>query len=308
MRHIENLLLAHHTPDNHPLNAAIARFTDVVQKESNGRLQITVVPAGILDMQTSVTQLVAEGQIDLALVPFDRLSLHIKKCAFLGLPYIFNDAAHADRFIEEMLPEWINDDCACCGISYITSWEWGFHQITNSVRPIMTPSDLQGLRIRVPPNPERINTIARLGAHPVICDHQHFNDLIKRGRIDGQENPISFIYSQFLETTQTHLSILNYCYSGLTQIANQSRINALPIDLQDTIKNASKTTAQWIKDTTRPTEKTQLESLAISGVKITSPSTEQFKKRLEQTFEPTARKIGEIEFAFFMAMLEKIKP
>jgi len=304
MFHIENLLLAHHAPANHPAQAAVLRFVDAVSQRSEGRLQITVVPDSVLGHLPSLIQLVVSGQLDMALPPFDRMATHIDKFACLGLPYVFQDARHVDRFLGRHLAAWVGQELDELGIECISAWEWGFRQITNARRPILTPEDMKGLKIRVPPTPQYINAIKALGAQPVVSEFSRLGDFMQKGLVDGQENPVCVIHSQFLETTQRYLSMLNYCYGATTHIANRARMQKLAPDLQTIIRDESGKAGQWMREHCRAEEAGQLASLAASGMQIDTPDIAPFREALRPLEAILAKQLGEVPIAYFLAMVE----
>lgn len=304
MFRIENLLLAHHAPENHPAHAAVLRFVDAVSLRSNGRLQITVVPDSVLGHLPSLIQLVVSGQLDMALPPFDRMATHIDKFSCLGLPFIFQNARHVDSFLAHHLQPWVAPELDELGIECISAWEWGFRQITNARRPILTPEDMKGLKIRVPPTPQYINAIKALGAQPVVSEFSRLNDFMQKGLVDGQENPVCVIHSQFLETTQRYLSMLNYCYGATTHIANHARMQKLAPELQAIIREESSKAGQWMREYCRAEEAGQLASLAASGMQIDTPDIAPFQQALRPLESQLAAQLGEVALAYFLAMVE----
>ncbi len=102
------------------------------------------------------------------------------------------------------------------GLVYINSWEWGFRQITNSKRPILSPDDVKGLKIRTPPAMAYQAAIEALGGNVQTIAFGELVMAMRQGVVDGQENPIGVIYDLKLYESQKFITIVNYLYSSMT--------------------------------------------------------------------------------------------
>src|SRR5207253_1025780 len=100
-------------------------------------------------------------------------------------------------------------------------WENGFRHFTNNVRPIRVPGDLSGLRVRTPPDPDRIELFHLWGAKPSPLDLNQLFDAFRAGVFDGQENPVANIISQRLYEVQHYASMTGHIYSPSYVIASK---------------------------------------------------------------------------------------
>ena len=99
-------------------------------------------------------------------------------------------------------------------------WENGFRQITNNKRPIVTPDDMKGLKLRVPHTAQLLEAAKALGAIPVPITLGELYMALQQGTADGQENPVSSIYKSKYYEVQKYMTVINYSWSPMT-LANE---------------------------------------------------------------------------------------
>lgn len=299
----ETLLFAHHAPENHPAHVAVQRFVSAVRQRSNGQITIAVVPNSVLGHLPSLFQLVINGQLDMALPPFDRISAHISKFGCIGLPYVFQDASHVDRLLNQHFMDWVAPDLNHLGLHCLSAWEWGFRQLSNTKRPIHTPDDVKGLRIRIPPTHQYIAALKSLGAQPVVAEFSRLVECMKQGKVDGQENPLAVIYSQHLETTQKYLAIVNYCYGTTAHIINHQRLQKLPAEFQTILQEESFNAGCWMRETCRAAETEQIAALEAAHVEVTYPDLALFKAIMQPVHHQMVKTLGLKTLDQFMEMV-----
>ena len=133
--------------------------------------------------------------------------------AIFDLPFLVADRAHLARMDETLFQDVLVPAAEGEGYRPLAVWENGFRQITNNQRPINTPADLEGLKIRTPNSSWRVDMFQEYGANPTPMAFSEVFVALQTGVIDGQENPLTNIAGAKLEEVQDYLSMTGHVYS-----------------------------------------------------------------------------------------------
>jgi tripartite ATP-independent transporter DctP family solute receptor len=152
--------------------------------------------------------------------------------ALFDLPFLVQDREHMARIDAEIVQTSLAPLAAAQGLQVISTWENGFRQITNSVRPINTPADLAGLKIRTPSSEWRVAMFQAYGANPTAMAFSELFVALQTGTMDGQENPLTNIVGANLHEVQGYLSLTGHVYSPSYLTAGTQSWSRLPEDVR----------------------------------------------------------------------------
>ena len=185
---------------------------------------------------------------------------------------------------------------------YINSWEWGFRQITNSKRPILTPDDVKGLKIRTPPAMAYQAAIEALGGNVQTIAFGELVMAMRQGVVDGQENPIGVIYDLKLYESQKFITIVNYLYSSMTHVVNKKVFDALTEEQRKIIIEESDKSRLLMRELVRKQEQDQIADMKAKGIRIDTPDLAPFQAKMGPAYEKIRKNIGEENFDKWMEM------
>lgn len=190
----EELRLGSNFGDTHSTTQALREvFAPKVGELTEGRYTVSVFANSELG-QTS--EMVNQAQSGINFGVYVSTAFYNAQAPQLGvtnLPFVFADRETAFRVIDGPVGEELRPQFEEKGLVVLGFMELGFRHITNSRRPIVTPADVAGLKIRLQSNPVHIATFRLLGASPVALDGTEIFPALSQGVIDGQENPYSVI-------------------------------------------------------------------------------------------------------------------
>ncbi|TCK31120.1 tripartite ATP-independent transporter DctP family solute receptor [Ancylobacter aquaticus] len=193
-------------------------------------------------------QQVRTGQIDMTPLGSDAVSLNPVWSIF-DMPFIFADRAAVAKALDGPFGQELAASMReKAGLEVLAFGEIGFRQITNSVRPIKTPADFKGMKIRVPGSETRMLTFKTLGATPVNMNFGEVFLALQNKTIDGQENPLNDIVERSLNEVQPNISISNHVYTPITFVMNARKFAALPDDQKAMLKEAALESAKEIRE------------------------------------------------------------
>jgi tripartite ATP-independent transporter DctP family solute receptor len=129
------------------------------------------------------------------------------------------------------------------GLEVLSFGEIGFRHITNNVRPIVVPEDLQGVKLRVPGSKTRILTFETLGATPITMNYGELYLAMEQGVVDGQENPLAAIMTSSFYEVQDYTSMSKHVYTPITFVMNAGRYDSLTDEQRQAVDEAAQEAA-----------------------------------------------------------------
>ena len=218
----------------------LASFRDALKAEMGDQVEIEFFDSGTLGDEIVHMQQVRTGQLDVIPIGSDAVQLDSKWAVF-DIPFLFADreavAAVLDGEIGQRLDESFQ---ASAGLKVLGYGEIGFRNISNNVRPIVKPEDLNGVKLRVPGSKTRILAFEMLGAAPVNMNIGEVYLALQQGTVDGQENPLGNIRKWSWYEVQKYISISRHVYTPITFVMNLRRYDSLSDEHRATVGRAAR--------------------------------------------------------------------
>ena len=163
--------LGHFAADSHPGNLASKMFADGVGKRTNGAVKVVIYPNNALGSPPEVLEQNILGAVDMSLPTQGQLGKYSKKFNCVMLPFLYNNYGQADKVLDGKFITWAAPDLDKAGLVFLSNWEWGFRNLTNSKRPVNQPADVKGLKDE---NPAGIAHPGRHGSLGSDCGYDQF--------------------------------------------------------------------------------------------------------------------------------------
>ena len=200
------LRFAHFAAEDHPANIAAKQFADHVESRTNGEIKINIFPNNVLGGPPEQAQQIKLGTIDMGLPTQGQLDKYDTAFAAVMLPFIWDSPQHAFRVLDGPAMAWLAPLAEKQGFILLRNWEYGFRNVTNTVRPINTPDDVKGLKLRTPPELQIQASMEALGATVQAIAFPELYLALSQKVVDGEENPIAVIYFNKFYEVQKHLA------------------------------------------------------------------------------------------------------
>ena len=211
------------------------KSADEFAKRANAKLgskaKVIVYGSSQLGGDKEMIQKLKLGTLDMA-VPSTVMSSEVDLLGIFEMPYIVKDRAHMARIEKEIFWPKIEPAIEKKGIKVLAVWENGVRHITNNKHPIKVPSDLQGIKLRVPEGKWRVKMFQAYGANPSPMKFSELFTALQTGVMDGQENPFTQIYSAKLQEVQKYLSLSGHVYTPAYLTVGTKRFESLPADVR----------------------------------------------------------------------------
>ncbi|HWL21678.1 MAG TPA: TRAP transporter substrate-binding protein [Bradyrhizobium sp.] len=200
--------------------------------------------SGALGSENAILAATQSGAVDMSVISGGVVSAVVPALGVFDIPFLFRDAAHAKAVAQGPVGAAIAAKFADKGLTLLALGKQGFRHITNSKRPIRTPDDLKGLKIRLIPNEMYLMSFKALGAEVVPMEFPLVYAAMKDGRLDGQENPIPTIANSRFYEVQKYITLDAHTFAPVAFVANRAMFEQLDPADQAVLIAAAKAAAE----------------------------------------------------------------
>ena len=194
------LRLGHSLSTDHPVHVAMLAMAAHVDSASAGRLQVAVYPSGQLGSERETLELLQIGSLAMTKVSASVLEGFAPEFSVFSLPYLFRDEAHRLAFFESAVGREMLGSTAPFRFRGLTYYDAGARSYYTVDRPVRTPADLKGLKIRVQESPTSMRMVRAMGGSPTPISWGELYTALQQGVVDGAENnPPSYFLSRHYE-------------------------------------------------------------------------------------------------------------
>lgn len=262
------LRYGHVTQTSHPYHIGAEMFREAVRQKTNGRVEIQIFPARQLGDDRQLLEGVRMGTIDSALVSSSTFALFTPVMDALQLPWLIASYERlADAFLSQPAQRML-DSLDGLGLKGLGFYEGGFRHFMSRTKPVRTLADMQGMKMRVVPNPLHIAIFRAVGASPTPMPYGEIYIALQTGVIDGAEMNISSILAERFYETSRHVSLTGQFFFPAVTIVNKARFERLAPDLRQALIEAARETTRAQVMATRQQEVEASDLLRAQGVKI----------------------------------------
>ena len=242
-------------------------FARRANEKLKGKAKVVVFGASQLGGDKELLQKIKLGTVDFAL-PSTVMSSVVAEFGLFEMPYLVKDRDHMRRIGKEVVEPTLVPLAGKQGYKIIAIWENGFRQITNNKRPIRTPADLKGIKLRTPKGKWRIKMFKAYGASPSPMALSEVFVALQTGVMDGQENPLVQIYSQKFQEVQKYLSMSGHVYTPAYVVVSGKKWKTLPADVRTTLEQTAVETRDYVYKTAAAKDEELLGKLKAGGITV----------------------------------------
>jgi tripartite ATP-independent transporter DctP family solute receptor len=286
------LKLAHVTIPKHPWHIAAAGFARDVEKATNGRIKIEVYHSGQLGNEEEELRSLLLHNLDMAVIAGDSFEAVEPRMVIEALPYAWDNHDQANRALDGELGKRLLALLLKKGIRGVAYWEQGFRHVTNSVRPIQNPSDLNGIKLRTPQTPLIEKTFKALGASPVPMGWLEVYPALKQGVVDGQENPLDVIWTYKIYEVNKYLSLTGHIWTSAILVIDNMVWKKISKEDQDIM---FKYAAVWRDEERRiikSSEEDYLAKIRSTGMEVNTVKKAPFREEVKSVWKEYEKVFG----------------
>lgn len=266
------------------LQMSADEFARRANEKLDGKYKVVVFGSSQLGGDKEMVQKLKLGTLDIAL-PTTVMSSELDLFGIFDMPYIVKDREHMKRIEKEIFWPKIEPAAEKKGLKVIALWENGYRHITNNKHPILTPEDLKGIKLRVPQGKWRIKMFQGYGANPSPMSFSELFSALQTGVMDGQENPLTQIYSAKLQEVQKYLSLSGHVYTPGYVTVGMTRYAKLPEDVRKILEDTAKDTQAYVYEVAMKQEVDLLQKLKTSGMEVNEVDKQAFIEASKPIYE-----------------------
>ncbi len=287
----KTIKFATQNPKGHPIVMGLEKFKELVESRSAGKIKVNLFPGGALGSDQANVAALQGGTLEMVSMNSGILANQVKEFAIFDFPFMFGGEVEADAVLDGSFGKKMHamlNDKGLIGLAY---FELGFRQITNSKRAITKVEDLEGLKLRVIPNPINVDWVKALGANPTPLPFPEVYSALEQRAIDGQENPETVIAANKFYEVQKHIVISNHQYNPQSVLISKKFWDGLSADQQKLIALAALDAAKYQRAQARGAVSSALDTLKKNGMQVSTFSPTELAK-LRDKLRPVTAKYG----------------
>lgn len=265
-------------------------FADKLQQRLGEAHQVEYYDSAQLGDERQLVQKMRLGTVDLAAISSIMSSIS-DDFALFDLPFLVQDRQHLLKIDKQIVMTTLASSAEARGLKVLSTWENGFRQITNNDRPINTPEDLKGLKIRTPQSEWRTMMFSQWGSNPTPMAFSEVFVGLQTGVVDGQENPLTNIEGAKLNEVQKYLSMTDHVYSPIWLMAGVGGWNKFPEEIQSAIHAAAKEAQQWSLSQGERMDKDLLASFQAAGMVVNQADKASFIAASQPVYDRFAEQV-----------------
>jgi TRAP-type transport system periplasmic protein len=198
---------------DHPTSTGVKKFAELVAARSGGKIKVQEYPSSQLGNELQQQAALQGGVQEMLVASTTSLAGVVKEFGVFDFPFLFGNARQADAMVDGPLGKLLGGKLAEKGVVVLGFFDLGFRNVTNGKRPVTKPEDLDGLKLRVIPNPVFLETFKTFKANPIPMPFAELYGALENKTVDGQENPFSVILSSKFYEVNKYVSATNHVYA-----------------------------------------------------------------------------------------------
>jgi len=283
---------AHGMPpdEEEALHRGVVIFKKMVEQKTAGRVKVDIYPASQLGKEREQFEGVKLGTIEMCMIAEGPMAGFIPEIMVVGIPYLYANEITAWRSLDGSFGKALFEEMKKkTGVRALGIGENGFRNFTNKVRPIKSPDDMKGLKIRTMENPAHMAMVKALGAGATPIAWGEVYMALQQGVVDGQENPIATIRSMNYFEVQKHLSLTFHTYTPGAVMISPKLWNSLTSEQKGILQKSVNESAQIQRKTVADKEAEDLAFLKSKGMAvIEKPDVLAFLKATQPVYSAMA--------------------
>src|SRR6201996_6128009 len=273
---------ANNLPESHPMNSRAREMAAAIKRDTDGRFDLQIFPNSQLGSDTDTLTQIRTGGVEFFTLSGLILATLVPAASINGMGFAFPNYDTVWKAMDGDLGAYVRGQIAKTNqiLAMDKIWDNGFRQTTTSTKPIKTPDDFRGMKLRVPPSPLWTSMFKAFDAAPASINFNEVYSALQTKIVDGQENPLAIISTAKLYEVQKYCSLTNHMWDGFWFLANKRAWEALPQDVRAIVAKNVNADGLKERDDVAKLNATLQQDLAAKGLKFNQPDPATFRDKL----------------------------
>lgn len=275
--------VGHGAAESFHMHRALLKFEELVEAGSGGEIDVQIFPSSQMGPDREMIEGVQTGVLEMAIPPSSFFAGWDPAFAVIELPYMYSSKDVAWKVLNSEAGDGMLARVEKQGLVGLGWLELGVRNVTNNTRPIASPEDLAGIKLRTMKVPAHVATFESLGANPTPMNFGEVYSALQQGVIDGQENPLAIITSQRFYEVQKYLSTTGHVFAVYMPVISQPFFESLSAEHQQLIRDSMAAARTYQAEVITSEDAAQLEQIRAAGVEVLELTAEQRQAFAEKT-------------------------
>jgi C4-dicarboxylate-binding protein DctP len=276
-----------------PKGKAAEKFKELAEAATKGKVKIEIYPNSTLYKDKEELEALQLGAVQMLAPSLAKFGpLGVKEFELFDLPFIFADKKALAKITEGPIGRELLNKLDAKGILGLAYWDNGFKMMSSN-RPIHTPTDMKGLKMRIQASKVLDEQMRVLGANPQVMAFSEVYQALQTGVVDGAENPPSNLYTQKMHEVQKHLTVTNHGYIGYAVIVNKKFWDKLPTDVRTQLENAMREASKYANTIAQQENDKALEAVKKAGTTTVYVPNEKEKAAWQAALLPVQKTMAD---------------
>ena len=272
---------ANNLPDSHPMNVRAREMAAAIKQETGGRFDLQIFPSSQLGSDTDTLSQIRSGGVEFFTLSGLILSALVPAASINGMGFVFPDYDTVWKAMDGDLGAYVRGQIAKTNLMAMEKiWDNGFRQTTTSTKPVNSPDDFRGMKLRVPPSPLWTSMFKAFDAAPASINFNEVYSALQTKIVDGQENPLAIISTAKLYEVQKYCSLTNHMWDGFWFLANKDAWNRLPENMRAIVARNINAAALKERDDVAKLNANLQQDLAGKGLAFNKTDAAAFRDKL----------------------------
>jgi len=272
------LTLGHGAAPGNPRHEAAEKFAEVVKAKSGGRIEVQVAPSAQLGDDAAMVTALRTGALDMSANSQGAMANVVPEYAAFGMPFLFSDLSKAWKVLDGPVGKELAEKTAEKGMIVLGYWDNGIRHMSNSKHPLLKPSDLQGLKMRTPPDSVTVDIMQSLGAEAQQIKFSELYVALQQGVVDGQENPLMNIFASKIYEVQKYISLTGHKYEMTPFLMSKRTWNRLSDADRKAVQEAAAEATALQRQLSKESDEKLVAELKAKGVQVDTVNQSAFEK------------------------------
>ena len=278
---------SHVVANDTPKGKGALKFKELAEKYTDGKVKIEVYPNSSLYKDKEEIEALQLGSVQMLAPSTAKFApLGVKEFEALDLPWLFKDEETYAAAMKGTVGKWLFKKLESKGITGLAYWDNGFHMVSSN-RPLMNPSDFQGLKFRISGSKIADQYFRILGSIPQIMAFSEVYQALQTGVVDGCENTASNYYTQKFYEVQKDITVSYHAHLQYAVIVNSKFWNGLPADIRGQLEKAMDEATEYTNSIARKENDDALAEIKKSGKTTLHYLTDDQRKQWQVAMQPT---------------------
>jgi tripartite ATP-independent transporter DctP family solute receptor len=259
--------LAYNLPQDHHVSVGIEEFAKKVTEKSDGKVKVQVYPAGQLLSDKDMNQSILSGGVEMGVNSSTLWASTVPAMGIFDVPYVFNDYSAVGEAVNGEFGDKLRGAMEEKGAKVLMFADYGYVQFANNKRPLKSPEDFKGLKIRsIGDLPSEL--IQAYGASPVFMGGGEVYMALQRDTVDGATSGTTAMLQRKYDEVTKYLTINNYAYLEFLLAVNKDYWDGLPQKTQDLLTEVAAETETWIREQAEKEDSESAKALEEKGMEV----------------------------------------